>query len=59
MEKKPWYQSKMLWVNLIVIVAIIVQSATGEELIDAKAQAAILGVINLILRIVTKQGLTK
>lgn len=52
---KSFYESKTLWVNIIIIIAIIVQSATGKNIIDPNAQAAFLCVINVILRLVTKK----
>ena len=55
---KKWYHSKTLWVNAIAAVAGIVQVITGNAWLDVEAQVAILGVINLILRIVTKQPLS-
>ena len=58
MEAKHWYQSKMLWVNLISLGAIIAQYATGNEVIDAEAQAIILAVVNLVLRIVTNKPIS-
>jgi len=52
-EKKKWYQSKTVWVNLIAMAAITVQFATGEELIPAEAQVGIVALINVVLRLVT------
>jgi hypothetical protein len=51
---KKWYLSKTLWVNLVAIVAVIV----GDNILTADAQVAILGVVNLILRIVTQEKLS-
>ena len=53
MEEKKIWASKTLYLNLLAIVAIIVQYTTGQELLGAEAQVAILAVINLILRMVT------
>ena len=57
-ETKKIYQSKTFWVNLIAIVGIVLNSLYGIE-IDAELQAtfatAILGVINIILRLVTSK----
>lgn len=53
MEAKKWYESKTLWVNAVGIAAIVTQTQTGF-VIDAENQAAILGVINIILRAMTK-----
>ena len=48
--------SKTLWVNVLAVVAMLVQGQTGF-IIDAEAQIALLGVINLVLRAVTKEPL--
>ena len=57
--KKKWYYSKTLYVNLIAIVATVLLNVGLEEVSQeiATAEVSILGVINLILRLVTKQGL--
>ena len=57
MNTKRWYTSKTLWLNLLAIVALVAQAEFGYVL-DAEAQAALLAVINLILRIITKEGLS-
>ena len=48
--------SKTLWVNILAVVAMLVQGQTGF-IIDAEAQIAILGVINLVLRAITREPL--
>lgn len=53
---KTWYTSKMMWVNAIAIVAIIAQGQFGF-IIDPVAQVAILGVINIVLRAITGEGI--
>lgn len=53
---KTWYKSKTLWVNLIAIAAMFLQPVTGLVL-DADTQVGILGFINVILRLVTKEQL--
>ena len=57
MNTKRWYTSKTLWLNLLAIVALVAQTEFGYVL-DVEAQAVILAVINLALRIITKQGLS-
>ena len=57
MESKAWYQSKTLWLNLIAALAGAVQTFTGF-VIDIEAQGAILIVLNIILRLVTKSAVT-
>lgn len=49
---KQWYESKTMWLNLIALVALFLQSQFGF-IIDPEAQAAILIVINLVLRAIT------
>lgn len=53
---KAWYKSKTLWVNAIAIAAMFIPAHTGIVL-DAETQVGILGFINLILRLVTKDPL--
>ena len=57
MNTKRWYTSKMVLVNLLAIVALVAQAEFGYVL-DVEAQAVILAGINLILRIITKKGLS-
>lgn len=56
---KKWWLSKTIWVNTIAAVAVILQAVTGKVILDAEVQAAILALINLMLRIITKSELTK
>lgn len=55
---KKWYHSKVLWANAILIIALIVEANTGEVL-TPEMQVAILGVVNIVLRLVTSQGIAK
>lgn len=55
MNTKAWWRSKTLWVNLVAGGALLVQSRFGF-VISPDAQAAILTVANLILRLITKDG---
>jgi len=57
--KKKWYKSKTAWVNLAAVVAMAIQWAVGVELISLEAQAGILALINIVLRLITKTGITK
>ena len=54
MDTKAIWVSKTFWANLFAIAAMIVQSFTGWVL-PPDWQATGLAVVNLILRIVTKQ----
>lgn len=55
--EKTILTSKTVWVNIIAFIAMLVQSKTGF-VIDADSQIAILAVINLLLRMVTKSAIT-
>jgi len=55
--RKEWYLSKTFWVNIVAILAIIVQSYT-DFIIDPETQASILVIINLILRAITGEEVT-
>ena len=54
MEGKPLRKSKTFWVNLVALVALLIQSQTGF-VITPEEQTAIVVVINMILRAVTKE----
>lgn len=54
MESKLWYTSKTLWVNVLSVVGIVLANTVGIEISDEMA-VTILGVVNMILRLITKQ----
>lgn len=53
---KLWYKSKTIWVNLIAVSALIIQSQTGF-LISLETQVALIVIINLVLRVITGEEL--
>lgn len=53
MNSKPWWQSKTIWANALALLGTYVAPQLGVEL-KAEEQVAILVVVNLILRLVTK-----
>ena len=55
---KRWYHSKTLWVNTLIGVAMVIQAVTGQEWLDVELQVGILAVANIILRLITTQGLS-
>jgi len=55
-QEKPWYYSKTIWANLLVFMALILQGQFGFVL-GAAEQIAILTVVNIILRAVTKDAI--
>jgi len=52
--EKVWYVSKTLWLNIIAVAAIVLQGQFGYT-ISPEIQVAILALINIILRAITKQ----
>lgn len=54
MSSKPIYLSKTMWVNVIAMFALFLQQKYGFVM-SGESQAAILIVINMILRVITKQ----
>ena len=55
---KKWYLSKTLWINLVAAIALIAQLHFGF-IVSPEEQLAILTLINLAVRIVTKEELEK
>lgn len=56
-EIKKWVYSKTLWINIIALIALILQNYYGF-ILNPEEQAAIIIFINLILRAVTNKGLS-
>jgi hypothetical protein len=54
---KKWYFSKTVWVNVLALIAVIAQAATGKEVLNPEVQAGIITAVNLVLRMVTKHEL--
>ncbi len=54
--KKPWYLSKTLWVQVLALVGLAIQTKTGW-VVDPAIQGGLLALVNLVLRAVTGQGL--
>jgi hypothetical protein len=58
MNTKKWYLSKTIWVNLILLVASIINSYDADININAADQVIILSAVNIILRFITKEQIT-
>ena len=61
MNKKPFYMSKTLWTNLIMVIA-AVSGAFGLDLgLDPETQLTvvigIMGIVNAVLRFTTKSAI--
>ena len=55
--QKRWFESKTLWFNFITILICIVQHLGG--VIDQKMVVEIVAIGNIVLRLITKESLTK
>lgn len=55
---KKFWLSKTMWTNTLAGIAVAIQSITGVTWFNPEAQAAIIVILNMILRAVTKEGLT-
>lgn len=53
---KAWYLSKTLWLNIIAAIALLVQTRFGF-ILDPETQTGFLALINVLLRIITKEQL--
>jgi len=58
MLQKKWYKSKTVYLNLIALLLIIVQSSMGAEIIPVEYQATIIAILNLIVRTITNSNIT-
>lgn len=55
MNEKSLWLSKTFWVNIIAIIAIIIQYKFTGFVLTPEIQASILAVVNIILRLITKK----
>lgn len=54
---KKWYTSKIVWINVISLISIAIQEATGKEIITPELQIIGLSAINLFLRTITHENI--
>lgn len=55
---KAWWTSKTIWTNVIALLWIFVGPVVGMPELSPETSIAILGVINVILRLITKTEVT-
>lgn len=62
MENKPFWASKTLWANAIAVVAAVTGGMSMDLGLDPETQVAmvgaIMGVVNILLRFVTKSAVS-
>lgn len=58
---KKWYESKTVWVNILVALIAFLESSQGAGLpyLTPEAWAMIIAVLNIFLRFVTNQPIEK
>ena len=55
---KKWYESKTLWVNGVMLVAVLIQQATTAGfVVTTEEQTAFVILVNMILRGITNKTL--
>lgn len=57
METKKWYTSKTIWINIVALAGLILQTQTGF-ILTPEIQAMALTLVNLGVRAVTSKELT-
>jgi hypothetical protein len=60
MENKPWYQSRTLWANVLIVVLALAKHFGVDQdgaTVDVETVAAVIGAANVVLRLVTKKPL--
>jgi len=56
---KKWYKSKTLWINVLAIAGMIAEYCLTQKIYSPETHALVLAVINLLLRLMTNQGVSK
>ncbi len=61
-DSKPFWASRTIWANLIMVAGVILETTGVTDVMNAETQevaiGAIMGVVNLILRFVSKTPVT-
>ncbi len=61
-EKKPWYASKILWVNILTIVATVLSMVMDMKFATPQTGQVVLialAVVNMLLRMISHQPITE
>ncbi len=61
-QTKPFWASRTIWANLFMVAGVVLESTGVTDIFNAETQemalAAVMGVVNLVLRFVTKDPIT-
>lgn len=55
METKKFYQSKTFWLNIIALFWILFADKLGLPTLDTGMEVSVLAVLNILVRLITKQ----
>ena len=55
--EKNWIYSKTIWVNVFALGAALAQAKYGW-VVNPETEASFLAIVNVVLRSITKQGIT-
>lgn len=53
--EKDWYKSKTMWINIFAVIGGVITAISGE--MATGTTLTIAGVVNIVLRIITKHDL--
>lgn len=56
---KKWYMSRTLWINIGAIVIIVCEYLLTQKIYSPEIHALVIAIVNIGLRMVTNQGVTK
>lgn len=57
MEAKSWVTSRTLWLNILAVIIVVVQTLQGQPWINPEYQIAILAVLNAFVRLLTNTAI--
>ena len=55
---KKWWKSKVLWFNILSIIAMMLQTGSGILIAPAEIQVTLLAIVNVLLRSITNKNIT-
>jgi len=56
---KKWYFSKTVWVQILAVIIGGIQAIQGQSWLPIETQLVILAMLNIIVRFLTNQPITK
>ena len=58
MDNKKWFHSRTLWINALSLIGVALLEFTGFNPLNTEFTASVLVIVNMVLRAVTKTGLS-